>query len=481
MSCASEQVPSSSSRRGSTDNWRQSQTRRTTAADRALGAARAGHRFAPMTSPATDMSAAAAAASQRDFALQLHQQLHRQQHQHPLSSMPSMRSTAPASTEASVSAAGAAAGGIGVVSEPGWGPQRTSSLLSSPWTQTPAGAVCNEEFSDSHENMGGSRSRRTTLTHLPRINSGGGAASEQLPEPHVLLQQQEQQQGSASQQQLLSMMASLPVPNSVQQQQLSDDGGSWGGSTAGRRPLRAAVSDVGKWARRFRLPLPSQQQQQQLSDGGPTDWSLLTGAATMVPSRTAAVPQPGVAPAAATPGLSMSYSARPPVAAPHSAGLSMSYSARPPGVSFPAGVPAAAAGSAAAAPGSDPAADGTALTGHSGHGVGADGAVNGGLDDVSPFMLQQHDDPSHSTYAAAADAQGLRQLQPQWMMQPLLDMASGEPGTLAAAAAAAEEEQASVTGAAEVDATAEADAFAAAAQAAAAENTPDTGAAGAQW
>jgi hypothetical protein len=77
---------------------------------------------------------------------------------------------------------------------------------------------------------------------------------------------------------------------------------------------------------------------------------------------------------------------------------------------------------------------------------------------------------------------------PLWQMQPLLDPFdhSGPEAAKAAAAVAEAEaavaaEQAVLADEEEEAAAAEADAAAAAAQAAAAEETPDTGAAGAQW
>ena len=358
----------------------------------------------------------------------------------------------------------------------------------------------------------GSRSRRGTFTQLPRINSGAGAVSELQP-----AEQQQQLQ--------LSVMASVPAPLASQQHQqaqqlrqrpVSDEGSSLGGSTAGgagsRRSLRAAVSDVAWRARKLGLPgllSPRQAgpQQQQLSDGGPTDWSLLSGAATMVPSSTAAVPQPAARPAAsAGQGLKKSYSVNLSNRAVgvRSSGLSMTYSARPPapgtpnsaGTSVCSSVSAGAAGSAGegASPLAQPAP--TAAAGEVSPGpVGAVGAAE------SPFMQQQQQgglgsDLGASPFAAAAAAAHPDILadptvdpsRPLWQMQPLLDPFdhSGPEAAKAAAAVAEAEaavaaEQAVLADEEEEAAAAEADAAAAAAQAAAAEETPDTGAAGAQW
>jgi hypothetical protein len=72
---------------------------------------------------------------------------------------------------------------------------------------------------------------------------------------------------------------------------------------------------------------------------------------------------------------------------------------------------------------------------------------------------------------------GVQQQQQQSLMEACMD---GSPAAATAAAVAAAEEAAFVEEQ-EAAAAAEADAVAAAAQAAAAEQTPDTGAAGAQW
>lgn len=403
-------------------------------------------------------------------------QQQQQQHCQQPAQLATMRSTAPASTDSSMSAAAPAVGGVcgGVASELGWASQQDTVVQPGP-----SGEAADGLEPLPHDSCNSARSRRTTFSQLPRINSGAGAVDEiqQQVELSGLQQQQPQQQPQPQQGSCLSMAASVPAPLQWQQQPygerrprpVSDEGsGSMGGSSAGRQPLRQSVSDVARWTRGLRLPLrgrmtAQQQQPQQLLDGGPTDWTLLSGAATMVPSRTAAGP-----------GLSLSHSMQQPVGTPHSPGpASTSHSSsRPTGAVHPVGWSGGSCGTGTA----DSSVEHQATT----YQPGLDAEAHP-VADVSPFMLQQVASVG-PTAAAASAACGGHQLQQHpgqyesssWLVQPLLDVNTPDAAGLDATAKEAAEEAAMAQ-------EAEADAVAAAVQAAAAEETPDTGAAGAQW
>jgi hypothetical protein len=233
---------------------------------------------------------------------------------------------------------------------------------------------------------------------------------------------------------------------------------SGGPSSQHHNQLRATWSEFGLLGRK-------QQQQQQwvqqqmhgtsvgftggtLQDGGPTDQSLLTHACTMTPSKTAAVQHsavvsPKTAAAAADVGESL-----------HSPFMQIQQpvaDALPPSV----GATQATDPSSAAAAAAGTAADGWLPTLQS---------CTAQVDDAT--ATHEPGDIEQGRLAAVLLQQEQQQHpmdKPQQQLDVLVSLAAAEASVAAA------------------NAEAENDAAAAAAQAAAAEETPDTGAAGAQW
>uniref|UniRef100_A0A383W0M9 sn-1-specific diacylglycerol lipase n=1 Tax=Tetradesmus obliquus TaxID=3088 RepID=A0A383W0M9_TETOB len=388
-----------------------SQVQRTTAADRALGAARAGHKYAPVTCSATDPAAAAAAADHRSW----------QQQQQHLAAVPA------GERSVSASAAGAAA-------------------------------------------------------KLHSINSG--AAGQPLPQRAVSVscaeairwqqQQQQQQQQQVPGQQGLEIQGSVSAAAAAGAGlRGSTEAGGWP-SSAHHHQLRATWSELGLLGRKQHSQQQQQQQQQQeeqwqhwqqhmhgsfagytggtLQDGGPTDEALLSKACHMQPSSTAAVTHNAASPRAAA---AAAVAAADVDEGLHSPFLQYQQSV----VDLqPASVPLSqdaehinTTGAAAAASAADswlPSLQSCTAQVDDSASVPAPGDIEqGGL--CKPGQQLSTDMP--------------QQQQQQQRVEVMASLAAAEA---AVAAASAEAED---------------DAAAAAAQAAAAEETPDTGAAGAQW